>query len=219
MAEIGAAGWDHSRGSLTVEDDVTIGDGLVRVGLAESAEIEFGMTSHVSQRTRNRLSGTVDRVSGVGDAVVALRRGLAGPNGPVAIQAFVTVPTAKSAIGAGLVGGGVLLPAGFDLPAGFSLAITPEIDLVGDSDGHGRHIAWGSAAGVSHALDPDITLAVEVGAYRDNDPGNHSTDARLAGSVAWQPARNFQLDLEFDAGIAGGAPDRSILIGFAHLFR
>ena len=219
MVEVGAVGWDHSRGDGVVEDDVTLGDALVRLGIADSAELEFGLTGHVIERTRDVAGRGRSQVSGVGDGIVALRRGLAGPNGPIAVEAFVTLPIASPPIGTGLVGGGVLLPAQFDLPGDFTLAVTPEVDLVGDGDGSGRHLAWGSAAGLSHAIGANLTAAAEIAAFRDDDPDGHSTDARLAGSLAWQLGQRFQLDLEIDAGIAAGAPDRSILFGFAHQFR
>lgn len=219
MVEVGGAAWDHSSDPASVEDDVTLGDALVRVGIADSAEVQVGLTGFGSQRTRDRASGEVKKDTGVGDALVAVRRGLAGANGPVAIEAYVTLPVGREPIGAGRVEGGVLLPAQLDLPAGFQLALTPEVDLVANTDRGGHHVAWGSVVGLSHALTKALGLAAEVQAFRDDDPSGHSTDARVAGSLAWQVGERFQLDLEVDAGLSHGAPDRTIAVGFARRFR
>ena len=219
MVEVGGASWDHSSNSASVEDDVTLGDALVRVGIADSAEVQFGLTSYGSQRTRDRISGEVERDTGVGDALVGVRRGLAGPNGPVAVEAYVTLPVGRQPIGAGRVEGGVLLPAQLGLPAGFQLALTPEVDVVANTDRGGHHVAWGSVVGLSHALTKTLGFTAEVQAFRDDDPSGHSTDARVAGSLAWQVGTRFQLDLELDAGLSNGAPDRTIAVGFARRFQ
>src|SRR5437868_4224604 len=86
MVEVGIGAWDHSSASASVEDDVTLGDALLRVGVAETTEVQFGVTSHVIQRTRDRASGSVERVTGIGDGTLAIRQSLSGANGPVALE-------------------------------------------------------------------------------------------------------------------------------------
>ena len=218
IIEIGGTGWEHSRDAATIEDDVTLGDALLRLGIADSAEVQIGLTSHVTQRSRDRASGAVTRFRGAGDGVIALRRGLAGPNGPVAAMAFVTLPTGEPPIGAGRVEAGVLLPATISLPGDFELDLTPELDLAANSARGGRHPRWGGAAGVSRPFGEHLTLVGEFAAFRDEDSGAHVTDARVAGSLAWQAGKRFQLDVELDLGLAKGAPDRAIMLGFARRF-
>ncbi|MEO6091907.1 MAG: transporter [Novosphingobium sp.] len=218
MIEVGAAAWEHSRDAASIEDDVTVGDALLRLGIADSAELQIGLTSHVTQRSKDRASGAVTRVRGPGDGMIALRRGLAGPNGPVALMGFITLPTGKPPIGAGRLEAGVLLPATISLPADFEIGLTPEFDLAANSGRGGRHPRWGGAVGLSHPLGEHLTLTGELAAFRDEDPGAHSTDARAAGSLAWQVGERFQLDVELDLGLAKGAPDRAIMLGFARRF-
>jgi len=219
MLEIGAAAWDHSRNAATVEDEVTLGDALLRLGVTETTEVQFGLTGHVVQRSRDRATGLLDRASGLGDGTIAIRQGLAGPNGKVALQAYVTVPLAKPPIGSGEWSGGLLLPFGFDLPSGFTFDVTPEIDLAANEVGGGHHLAWGGVAGLTHDLVDTVSLTGEIGVLHDDDPSEPSTDARLALSLAWQPAERFQIDFEADAGLSDGAPDRVLAIGLAWQFR
>ncbi len=219
MIEVGLAGWDRSSDAQTIADDVTLGDALLRVGVTETTEVQLGLTGHVIQRSRDRASGTVDRVTGIGDGTIAIRQSLSGPGGNVAVQVFATAPLAKSPIGSGEWSGGILLPASFELPSGFEIGLTPELDLAVNESRSGRHIAWGGVVGLSHGLGPQLSLTGEVAAFRDEDPDGHSTDARVAGSLAWQVAERFQIDFEVDAGLTASAPDRTLAIGVAWQFR
>ncbi len=187
----------------------------MRVGITETAEVQFGVTGHVIHRQQNRATGMVDRKAGIGDGTVAVRQSLTGVGGPVAVQGFVTVALARGAKWKG----GVLLPIGFSLPGSFELGLTPEIDLAANESGSGYHIAWGGVVGLSHALGPQVSLAAEIAAFRDDDPDGRSTDARVAGSLAWQVSDRLQIDIEADAGLAAGAPDHSLAFGLAWQFR
>ena len=214
MIETGVAEWDHSADASGTDDSETFGDLLLRVGVSQSAEVQFGLTSFTLDRMRDR-AGVVTRTSGVGEAFLGVRRGLAGPNGPLAIEAFVSAPPGH----AGRWSAGMLLPASVNLPGDFQLALTPEVDLAADADGRGRHLAYGGVVGLSRNLAANVSLAGELGAFEDADPAGHSLDARLAGSLAWQATPRLQVDFEADAGLSAGAPDTALMIGFAGRFR
>ena len=215
MIETGVAEWDHTADAGSIDDSATFGDLLLRVGVSRRAEVQFGLTSFTLDRMRDRTSGAVTHSSGVGDAFLAVRRGIAGPNGPVAVEAFVGAPPGH----ADRWSGGLLLPASANLPGDFQLALTPEVDLTLDADGHGRHIAYGGVAGLSRNVAANVSLAGELSAFEDADPAGHSLDARLAGSLAWQATPRLQIDVEADAGLSAGAPDSALMIGFARRFR
>lgn len=215
MIETGVAEWDHSSDAGGTDDSATYGDILLRVGVSQSAEVQLGLTSFTYDRQRDRATGVLVSDGDVGDAFLAVRRGIAGPNGPVAIEAFVSAPADHP----GAWGAGLLLPEGADLPKGFQLALTPEVDLAANADGHGRHIAYGTVVGLSHGLGRSLALGGEVSAFDDRDPAGHSLDARLAGSLAWQVTPRLQLDVEADAGLSAAAPDTALMVGFARRLR
>ncbi|MGZ3173296.1 MAG: transporter [Croceibacterium sp.] len=215
MIETGVAEWDHSADAVSTDDSTTFGGLLLRVGVSQSAEVQFGLTSFTHDRLRDRATGVVAHSSNVGDASAAVRRGIAGPNGPVAIEAFVSAPADHP----GRWSMGLLLPANVDLPSGFQLGLTPEIDLAPDTGGGGRHVAYGGVIGLSHALSAKVSMAGELAAFEDADPAGHSLDARFAASLAWQARPRLQFDVEADAGLSAGAPDTALMIGFADRFR
>ena len=215
MIETGVAEWDHSADASETHDSEALGDLLLRIGVSKSAEVQFGLTSLTLERMLDRASGAASRTSRSGDTFIAVRRGIAGPDGPLAIEAFASAPPGH----VGRWSAGLLLPATVKMPDSFQLALSPEVDLAADTDGHGHHIAYGGVIGLSRNISADVSLAAEVEALENDDPGAHSLDARLAGSIAWQVRPRLQVDLEADAGLAAGAPDTAILFGFADRFR
>ena len=218
-AEVGALGWDRTRQSDQIADVLTSADTLVRIGLGQSTELQLGFGGWNHQRARRRSSNAPSIARGIGDTSIGFRHGFGSPaDAKVAIQASITLPTGSSSVSAGEWGASLLLPMAFPLPAGFSLALTPQIDAAVNASGGGRHLAWGSAAGITHALGHALSLTGEVAAYRDDDPGGASTDARLAVSLAWRAGPAWQIDFELDKGISQAAPDTALKLGFARAF-
>jgi hypothetical protein len=217
MVETGLAAIAHTSGGGAIDDSLTFGDTLVRVGLAQSAEIEVGLTSYVRDRQRDATGVTTTR--GVGDMVLAVRRGIAGSNGPIALHAYVTLPTGKSGIGAGDWGAGLIVPMQFDLGHQFLASFSPEVDAAVNTSGSGRHVRYGGVIGLSHPLTKVVGMTGELAAFRNEEPTGHETVAQAAASLAWQAAKDWQLDLEGDAGLSKAAPDYQFKLGFAHRFR
>lgn len=219
MVETGALTWEHSADAAAREDDLTLADTVVRIGLGSATEMQIGLDGWNHRRTRDKQAGTVSTARGIGDTTLGLRHGFGGEDDAhAAIQAFVTLPSGRQSVSAGDWGAGVILPLSFDLPGGFSISASPEIDAAVNASGHGRHPAWGSSLGLSHALTPALALTGEVAAWRDQDPSGHRTDARLAASLAWAAGKSLQLDMEIDKGLASGAPDHALMLGFARQF-
>ena len=218
MAEVGVLTWNHQEDGASRDDTLTVGDTTLRIGLTERSELQLGFTPYVHDRQRDKLSGAVSAASSTGDATIAWRRGIAGPNGQVALQAYVTLPVGRSPGGAGDWGAGVLVPMGFDLGRGFQVVFTPEVDAAVDASGSGRHLAFGSAAGLSYRLAKSVGLTIEAKVLHDLDTAGHDTLAEAAASLAWQTGKTFQLDVELDQRLAGGVPDQSLKFGLAKRF-
>lgn len=217
MVEVGAVDWEHSAAPGMRDDSLTYGDTLVRVGLGSATELEVGFGGWTRERSRQGAAITTAR--GAGDATLALRHGFGGESGAkFAVETFVSAPVGRAPGGAGDWGAGFLLPVALPLPAGFTLSTTPEIDAAVNGSGHGRHLAWGGALGLSHALTGHLSASAEVSAFRDDDPEGHTTESRLALAAAWHAAPALQIDVELDTGLTHGAPDRALLLGFARQF-
>ena len=220
MVEIGIADWTLDRQAGARTDAIQFGQILTRIGLADHLEAQIGWNGYSHNRARDTL-GNVTSASGAGDVRLALRRNLIHPDGSgtsIAVMPFVTVPVGKASIGAGDWGGGVILPISFSLPHGIGFALTPEIDAAVNQSGNGRHLAFGSVAGLSFPLSGKLSATSELSWFRDNDPSGRSCRTLSGFSLAWQPSKVFQFDVGTNIGIGGAAPDQEFYIGIARRF-
>lgn len=215
MVEVGVVGWDHDADSQSISDTFNLADTLVRVGVTDNTEVQAGLVAAAHTRSRDRASGAVQTATGLGDGYLAVRRGLAGDNGPAAIELFATLPIGRQPAGAGDWGAGLLVPVQVSLPDDFELQLTPEADAAVNVGGHGRHLAYGGVAGISHPLGKKASLTAEFAGFEDRDPAGAAFDGRVAGSLAIQLSDTFQIDLEAVFAVTPAAPKRSLMIGFA----
>ena len=111
----------------------------------------------------------------------------------------------------------MIVPVSFELGA-VSLGFTPHVDAAVDGDGDGRHMAYGSVAGVGFGLSDDVSMAAEVSLTRDRDPGGHATEALAGLSAGWQPDPDSQWDLGANIGLNRDSPDVELYFGFVRRF-
>jgi hypothetical protein len=221
VMELGLGDWTRERDSATQVDTIVSGDALARIGLTEHLEAQIGWTNYGHVHSRDRLTGAVDKASGVGDVTLALRRNLKNPDGSgvsIAVMPYATLPVGGHAIGAEDRGAGLLVPVSFDLGAGLSFGLSPEIDAAVDEDGSGRHLAYGSVAGLGFALSDSVSGAAEVSAFRDRDPSAHATESLAGLSFAWQPSDTLQLDIGANLGLNGESADSQLYLGVVRRF-
>lgn len=221
VAEMGTIDWSLDRDAGQRTDSFTFGDLLLRYGIAQHAEIQLGWTALGTVRTRDRTTGAVTHDSGTGDLTLAVRRNLSHPDGSgfaAAVMPYATLPVGGATIGAGDWGAGLIVPLSYSLTDKIGLSLTPEIDAAVDQDRHGRHLAYGSAIGLTTALTSSVSSAFELQAVRDRDPAGHATQALASLSVAWQPKSNLQLDMGAVAGLNHASPDVELYMGIARRF-
>lgn len=183
-------------------DDWRAVNPTLKLGVSARADVEIALPLFQSERTHDASSGATDTLSGVGDLTLAVKYALVGNSGSdlaVVVRPFLTVPTARSSLGAGDVQGGVLLPLSASLPAGWSLNVTPEVDVLPNQAGGGRHAQAVTSVGLSHSLGAGFNGTVEAWAQRDFDPGSETTQASFDLGLAWTPGP--LPDLQFDAGL------------------
>ena len=221
QVESGLADWTRATDGSARTDTLRIGQSLVRIGIDRVAEIQIGWTAFGRQRERDRATGAVDRVAGVGDVSVGVKRSLRNPDGDgvsLATVGYVTLPTGNRAIGAGDWGAGVAMPATFALPAGLTLDVTPEVDAAVDADRRGRHLAYGTVIGVELPVSKSVNVTPEVSITRDRDPAHHETRALAGLSLAWQGGRNWQVDTGANLALNHAADDLELYVGVARRF-
>jgi hypothetical protein len=219
--ELGGLDWTLERDAATRADTLIAGDLLVRIGVTDTLEVQAGWTAFGHVRQRDRVTGAVSNSSGTGDVTLAVRQNLSNPDGSgfsAAVMPYVGLPTGGTAIGAGDWSAGVVVPLSFSLNDTFSLGLTPGIEAAVDSDGGGRHAAYGSVIGLSASLTEQLGAALEFQATRDEDPAGHATEALASLSFAWQPKDGLQFDMGAVAGLNSASPDLEVYVGVARRF-
>lgn len=218
--EVGLGDWTLDRNQDERQDTIDLGDVLVRYGIADHGEVQVGWTALGLSRARDRITGKVEKDSGVGDVTLAVRRNLLNPDGSgfsVAVMPFVTLPVGRKPIGAGDWSTGLLIPASYQLSDTLSLSSTTEFDAAVDQDGSGRHIAVSETVGANLKLTSQVTATVEYQALDDRDPQGHSVEQRSGLSLGWQPSDNLQLDVGGNVGLNHNAADVEVYFGFSRL--
>jgi len=223
QAEIGIGDWTLDRQEDSRSDNVLMGDLLMRLGLTEHVEGQLGWTAYGHLRTRDRMTGAIEKQGGIGDLSLGFRANLMNPDGSgtsIAIQPVISLPVGGEAIGAGTWGASLLVPFSFSLSDTLQLSFTPEIAAEPDEDRHGRHLAYGGVAGLGLSLLPDVDAGIELSGFRDDDPGDHSTQWFLDLSAAWRPAEadDVQFDIGTSLGLDRDAPDVQLYAGVAKRF-
>lgn len=222
QVELAGLDWERDRTQTERRDTIVAGDAIARFGVGPATEIQVAWTAFGSERRRDRDVGGIDHSSGVGDVTLAVRQNLRAPDGKglsFGLQPFVTLPVGSSPIGAGDWAAGVLLPVTFDVGDATNLQLTGEAEAAVDEDGSGRHLRYSGILGLSQELGERFTINGEVMLERDDDPAGRETRALAAVSVAWHPAKTWQIDLLGVAGLNRDAPDVRLALGGALLLR
>jgi hypothetical protein len=209
MLESGVLSWTRQTDAGVHSDQWALGDHLLRHGLGGNTELQFGW------RMLARSTGISTRT---GDVSVGLLHNFSALDGPVALQAFATLPTGGEGVGAGDWGAGLRLPVALPLGEKWSLGLTPEVDAAVNASGRGRHAALGGAIGVGRSIAKGLNAAIDLSLFSNQDPSGHTTSAITSVTFAWQVGDGTQLDLGLAAGLNHDSLDHQAYIGFAHRF-
>jgi hypothetical protein len=135
----------------------------------------------------------------------------------VALFPFVKLPTARKALGNGAVEGGVAVPVNIDLPKDFSLGISPEADLLLDSDGSGRHLGTMTAINIGKTVGK-VTVAAELWGQWDFDPAGTDREYSADVMATWLVRPKLQLDAGANFGLNRNTPDVQLYAGISTRF-
>ncbi|WCT72369.1 transporter [Sphingomonas naphthae] len=221
VAELGLGDWTRETEDATRTKTFLSGDGLLRFGVDRVSEVQLGWSAYGRTREIDRAAGSRERTSGVGDVTLGYRRSLMNPSGSklsIAVQPSVTLPTGGQAIGQGSWSADLAVMGKKSIGGGLSLELMPSISASANESRHGRHLAYGAIAGVGIEARKNLTFTTEISAIRDRDPSGHSTELLLGEAIAWQPGKNWQLDVGGAAGLNHASLDRRIYFGVARRF-
>jgi opacity protein-like surface antigen len=221
--EVGLADWTLDKTSDMRSDQIVTGNFIARFGVTDSTEAQLGWTSYGRLRTRDRMTGAVQVQHRTGDVMLGISQNILHPDGSgfsLSILPSGTLPVGRSPIGAGDWSAGLRIPVSIALNETFSVGLTPEIDAAVDADGDGRHLAYGSVAGLAMKVSKSVTATLEYMAMRDQDPDRtvRSTQSLASLSVGWQPSDDLQFDVGTVAGLNHQTADIEAYVGISRRF-
>ena len=194
-----------------------------RLGLTENLDVELNMTPYEEVVIHDHASGTRTDVSGIGDMLVRLKTSLVGNGQGVfsaALDPYVKIPTAPSAIGNGAVETGLVVPLQYGLSDVWSLSLAPEVDILKNQLDEGRHAACVMDIGITRTVSSQITATAEFWANENIDPAGtvHQMSVDVAGT--WQPPdmRDLQFDAGANFGLDRNTPAAQLYLGVSHRF-
>ncbi len=214
--------FSHDRVKNAAEDtstnSTTVAPVNFKIGLTDRVDLQIVLDTYVRERTIDRIAGTTDRVSGVGDLTLRTKINLWGNNGgstAFAIMPFVKLPTAANGVGNGKVEGGVILPLAVSLPDGFGLGLMTEVDINRNEVGNGTHVEWVNSITVGKDLTDKIGMYVELFTARSFEPGAHTWTNSADVGFTYALTPNTQLDAGINVGISEAADDINPFVGIS----
>jgi hypothetical protein len=208
--------WSFQEDGDARTDTLLAGDTMVRIGVDERTEVQFGWTA--LGRVRDRSGTEVTSDGSVGDAFIGVRRVLHEGDGvAVSLQGRFGLPIGGSAIGAGDWGAELLVPLEFQLGK-VGLLVTPSIAAAPDADRRGRHLAYGLAAGLGFDWSKRLSSQIDLSIARDEDPLGPSTEALAGFALTYLANDDLQLDAGAVIGLNRDSPDLELYLGAARRF-
>jgi hypothetical protein len=213
QVETGLIDWSHDSSS----DFTTVASSLIKVGVSDRADVELSLTPFESLRTNSPHQ----RVSSFGDLVARVKYRLTPDSAPVqvAIDPFVKLPTANRRLGNGKVEGGLLVATSAPLgKSGLTLSLDPELDILADADGHGRHASMIQVLNLGAPLNRKVSVSAEYWAQWDWDPAGTQRQQSADASIAYLLSNNVQLDAGANFGLNSQTPDVELYSGVSVRF-
>jgi hypothetical protein len=194
------------------EPDLALGrHTLFKLGLDDHSDLELNVTPYV------RVKGEGARASGFGDTVIRYKNRLTSDDTlvQVTLLPFIKLPTARHDIGDGKVEGGLAVPISFALAGPVSATLGPEVDVLADLDGHGRHASLANVLNLSATVAPGLSLSGELWGSLNFDPANKVKQASADAAVAYLISNNVQLDAGANFGLTRETPDIEFYAGIS----
>ena len=210
--EAAPIGWSVTELGNTRSDLLTLGSSFVKVGLTDRSDLQVGFT-HFARLTVKQ-GGTRDRVSGFGDVTVRYKHRLTTDGAPVqaAVIPFVKLPTAAHGLGNGKAEGGLAVPVSFALGK-VTATLGPELDLLADADGGGRHVAVVNLVNFAIPAAPRVTLVGELWSNFNFDPAGTVRQASADAALVYAVSETVQLDVGANAGLTRATADLEVYVG------
>lgn len=216
--ESNLAAWTLTRGGGTRSEVLSVGASVFKLGLSDRSDLQVGVTPYLRLTARDASSRTLN--SGFGDIQVRYKHRLTGDAANVQVAAipFVKLPTASNGFGNGKVEGGLAIPISVAASKSVTVTFGPELDLLADADGSGRHLALVNLINVAAPIAPRLTVAGELWTNLNFDPAGTVSQVSADGALAYAASDYVQLDAGVNVGLTSSTPDVEIYAGISVRF-
>lgn len=219
QVETGFFEWARDRSGELRTEELTVGETALVFGVTDRFHVGIDLMPYM--RTRERDGDGRARASGFGDVGIRAKYRLTRDGAPVelALNPFVTIPTAKRPLGSGKVEGGMIVPVEWAIPrSSLSLTFSPELGLVADADGSGHHLAIAKAVSLEAALSSRLAIAFDLWGQWDRDPDGTVRRYAVGPSAAYLISTDVQIDAGVDFGLNRHTSDVTVYSGIAARF-
>jgi hypothetical protein len=212
--ETGLIDWSRDKSDGVRTDSIQWGNTAIKYGVSGRADVELWITPLETLSIHG--GGAHEHHSSFGDMLVRVKYELTPDSAPVqvALDPFVKIPTANHQLGNGKVEGGLLVPV--QVPIGKSpltLSLDPELDLLADADGNGRHLATQQVVNLGLQATAKVSVSTEIWAKWDWDPAGTGKQVSWDVSAAYLPSKTLQLDVGANFGLNRQTSDVEVYTG------
>lgn len=220
LIQIEADGFNWLQGSSggARTDQLLFTNPTFKYGVSHSSDVQLNWVPFITVRSRV-AAGRVTTLSGVGDVTVRFKQRLTSTDGAfqLAILPFVKLPTAKLGVGNGKVEGGVAVPVNISVPGGWTFTLGPQLDVLADFDGNGRHAGFTGLINIAKQFGK-FTFYNEIWTSQNFDPGGKVSQYSYDVSLAWLPQPTLQFDIGANVGLNRQTPDLVTYFGISTRF-
>ena len=217
QVETDLVNWTRSTAPGAQTDVVLYTNPTFKYGVSATTDVEVNISPYATARTRS--GGAVDTLSGVGDLYLRVKQQLTRAVAPVtlALIPYIKAPTAKPGIGNGKVEGGVIAPIVFDLPGNLTLDLGPEIDILANSSGHGRHAQLVGLVNIAESVGK-ATFYAELWTAQNFDPARTVRQYSADVAVTYLLTPTLQADVGGNFGLNKATPGVQLYLGLSKRF-
>lgn len=217
--ETGLVDWsrDNSDGMRT--DTTVWGSSGIKYGVSGNADLELWVTPLETLSIHDGAAH--EHHSSFGDVLLRAKYRLSADDARVsiALDPFVKLPTANHEIGNGKVEGGLLVPVQVPVGKGpLTLSLDPELDLLADEDGHGRHLATQQVVNLGVQVNEKLSFSAELWAMCNWETAHTAKEVSADGSIAYLVSKSVQLDAGANVGLNKQTPDVELYTGVSARF-
>jgi hypothetical protein len=186
----------------------------LKYGIGDSTDVEVNWIPYL--RVSTEVGGARNTVDGVGDVIVRLKQRFTQTDQPlqVGVIPYVKVPAARAGIGNRAWEGGVIVPINYSLPGGFTLTTVPQLDLLEDFDGQGRHVQLIGLINLGKQFNR-TTLYGELWTAQNFDPSGTVRQYSADVAIAHLITDELQVDIGGNFGLNSATPDAQLYVGLS----